>query len=110
MTMRVGLRLHLSAAVVAWASLSPEAFATGVATPNNSQTYSAESIALGTGGNTVFIQGNNFLYSVLGTTLMPPGVVVTFAAPTGNTFTNPGAAQCNYIPAAAVAPTVSGNT
>jgi len=79
--MRARLSLGLSAAAAAWACLSPEAFATGVATPNNSQTYSAESIALATGGNTVAIQGNNFFYSVLGTTLMPPGVIVTFAAP-----------------------------
>ena len=44
--MRMGLRFRWSAAVIACAGLSPEAFATGVGTPNNSQTYSAESIAL----------------------------------------------------------------
>src|SRR6266478_258005 len=96
--MRASRILGLGAA--ACACFSPEAFATGVATPNNSQTYSAESIALATGGNTVAIQGNNFFYSVLGTTLMPPGVVVTFAAPAGNTFTNPGGALCNWNPGA----------
>src|SRR5258708_51821 len=112
MTMKLGLRFRWSAAVIACAGLSPEAFATGVATPNNSQTYSAESIALAAGANTVAIQGNNFFYSVLGTTLMPPGVIVTFAAPSGNTFTNPGAALCQYLPGAAVTsvPVVSGNT
>jgi hypothetical protein len=97
MAMKVGLRSLVSAAVAAWACSSPEAFATGVATPNNSQTYSAESVALGAGANTVLIQGNNFFYSVLGTTLIPAGsgVSVTFAAPTGNTFSNPGlAARC----------------
>src|SRR6266481_3239827 len=98
MIMRVGLHLSLSAAVTAWACLSPEAFATGQATPNSSEIYSAESIALATGANTVAIQGNNFFYSVLGTTLMPPGVIVTFAAPTGDTFANPGAALCNFNP------------
>jgi len=64
--------LGLGAAAAAWVWLSPEAFAGGVATPNNSQTYSAESIALGSGANTALIQGNNFFYSVLGTTQMPP--------------------------------------
>jgi hypothetical protein len=102
--MRARLSLGLSAAAVAWACLSPEAFATGVATPNNSQTYSAESIAIAAGGNTVAIQGNNFFYSVLGTTLMPPGVVVTFAAPSGDLFTNPGAAVCNWNPGAVTSP------
>jgi hypothetical protein len=109
--MRVSRILGLSAATAAWACLSPEAFAIGVATPNNSQTYSAESIALSAGANTVAIQGNNFFYSVLGTTLMPPGVVVTFAAPAGNTFTNPGAAVCNFNPGAVTsAPAVGANT
>src|SRR5882762_5096018 len=109
--MRLGLRFRWSAAVIACAGLSPEAFATGVATPNNSQTYSAESIALAAGANTVAIQGNNFFYSVLGTTLMPPLVTVTFAAPTGNTFTNPGAALCNFNPGAVTSvPVVSGST
>jgi hypothetical protein len=100
----------LSAAAAAWVCLSPEAFAGGVATPNNSQTYSAESIALGASANTVLIQGNNFFYSVLGTT-MPPGVTVTFSVPTGNTFTNPGAAVCNFNPGAVtIAPVVGTNT
>src|SRR5262245_52526100 len=110
MRLRKSLRRAAAAAVVS-AFLSPSAFAIGVATPNNSQTYSAESIALSVGANTVFIQGNNFFYSVLGTTLMPPGVVVTFAAPPGNTFTNPGAALCNFNPGAVTSvPVVSGNT
>src|SRR6202043_2208282 len=60
------------------------------------------------GHHTVAIQGNNFFYSVLGTTLMPPGVVVTFAAPAGNTFTNPGAAVCNWNPGAVTSPVVLG--
>lgn len=109
--MRGRQRFIVGAALAAWACSSPEAFATGVATPNNSQTYSAESIALSTGAQTVNIQGNNFFYSVLGTTLMPPGVIVTFAAPSGNTFTNPGTAVCNFNPGAVTsAAAVSGNT
>jgi hypothetical protein len=109
--MKVGRCFRLTAAVFASAFLSSAAFATGVATPNNSQTYSAESIALSGGQNTVLIQGNNFFYSVLGAVLMPPTVVVTFAAPSGNTFTNPGAALCNFNPGAVtIAPVVSANT
>ena len=109
--MNLRLSFYLSAAVIAWSGSGFEAFATGVATPNNSQTYSAESVALGAGGNAVLIQGNNFFYSVLGTTLMPAGVTVTFAAPSGNTFSNPGAAVCNFNPGAVTSvPAVSGNS
>ena len=64
---------------------------------NNSQTYPPRALLV-TGGNTVLIQAGNFFYQALGTTLMLPGVVITFAAPTGNAFTNPGGAQCNYVP------------
>ncbi len=71
--MKAGSSFLWSLAAFTLTCLSAEAVASGVATPNNSQTYSTESIALAVGGNTVAIQGNNFFYSVLGTTLMPPG-------------------------------------
>jgi len=37
---------------------------------------------------------------------MPPGVVVTFAAPAGNTFTNPGAAVWQLEPGPLPVPVV----
>jgi hypothetical protein len=83
--MKARTGLGLSAAVLAWLCLSPGAFAVGTPAPNATVTYSAESVALTTGGNQVAIAGFNFFYLVAGAAV-PPGPV-TFIAPAGNNFT-----------------------
>jgi len=85
--MRARRGLGLSAAAVAWLCFGSGAFAVGTPEPNNNTGfYSAETVALTTGGNQVAINGNNFLYTVLnGPTLF--NSPVNFIAPTGNNFT-----------------------
>jgi len=113
--MNVGLGLRLSAAAIACAALTPAAFAGGQQTPNNNVNYSAESVALGA-GNVVFINGSNFFYSVVSggnpiqNSVAGGAVTLTFSAPAGDTFANPGAAQCIWQPGAvATAVTATAN-
>src|SRR5271163_576790 len=112
--MRARRGLGLSAAAVAWLCFIPGAFAAGVANPGLQNNYSAQSVAL-TPGNRVAIFGGSLSYSVLGATGIPnnpPAVTVTFAAPTADTFANPGGALCQWFGAVTVTttPTVTGNT
>jgi hypothetical protein len=106
--MKARTGLWLSAATLGWLCFSPGAFAGGQPQPNNNLQFSAETVALPP-GNSVTFQGGNLNYSTLGAGIpAASGVSVSFVAPAGNTFTLNGAPTCNWFPAAATTPTLTG--
>jgi len=109
--MKARTGLGLSAAALAWLCFSPGTFAGGQPQPNTSINFSAETVALSPGNNSVTFQGGNLNYSVVGTGIpAASGVSVSFIAPAGNTFTLAGGTLCQWFPGAVTTtPTLTGS-
>jgi len=101
--MRAGSGLRLGAAALALICVASGAFAAGTPQPNNSTTFSAETVALPP-GNSVTFQGGLLTYTPLGAGIpAASGVSVSFVAPAGNTFTIANLVNaCQWFPGAAV--------
>ena len=105
MTLRKGWAV--SAAAVAWSCFAAGAFATGNPQPNNTQTYSAPTVALASGGNTAALPPGSPNYSTTGGTTLKAGDTIVWSAPTGNNWVfAPGAPTCG---GAALTGTLTGN-
>src|SRR5260370_4014451 len=103
--MKARIGLGLSAAALAWLCFSPGAFATGQPQPNSNFPYSAQTVALSAGGNTVAISSLSYNTVNFANTLTA-GSNVGWSAPAGNNWTNIGA-TCTSFPGA-VAGVLSG--
>jgi hypothetical protein len=93
--MKARTGLWLSAAALGWLGLSPGAFATGQPQPNTNIIYSAQTVALPAGGNTVAISSLSYNTVNFATTLTA-GSNVSWAAPSGNNWANIGATCASF--------------
>jgi len=75
--MKARTGLGIGAAALAWLCFSPDAHATGQPQPNNNISYSAETVALSPGGNTVRVQ-SLFYITVNGAATLTTGSNVGF--------------------------------
>jgi hypothetical protein len=84
----------LSAAAVVCSCFAAGAFATGNPQPNTTQTYSAPTVALASGGNTAALPPGNPTYSTIAPTTVKAGDTIVWVAPTGNNWVFNGAPTC----------------
>src|SRR5437879_1227470 len=106
--MKARTGMGLSAAALAWLCLSPDAFAVGQPQPGINLTYSAETVALSSGGNTAPIQTLDYTTKT-GTTLAA-GNAVTWSAPAGNNWAIQGGTICRSNPGAVLGVLTGGGT
>jgi hypothetical protein len=100
--MSARLSLGLSAAAVAWLCFIPDGLAAvqnGNPQANNNLTYSAETVALSPGANTVTLNSFDLNYNLVpvqaGNTAIPAGATVTWTAPGGTwTILNAATTTC----------------
>src|SRR5689334_4962572 len=97
--MKARTGLALSATLLAWLCFSAGAFAIGSPQPTTNLAYSAQTVALSSGGNSAQLASFALTYSTVNSVAtIPAGNVIAWIAPSGNNWTILAGTECRSFP------------